>query len=78
MITIAKYTRLEDAQADAARLGKRDIAAAVVHGGDGYNIFVSHPVFELQVDPSDIQKFEELEQEILDEIKKERGAGESL
>ena len=72
MVVVSHYTRIEDAQKDAARLSKRGIRTAIVHGGGGGLIAGTGPSLELQVDTRDVEKMGELEDEIEDEISSER------
>ena len=68
MITIARYSNMAEAQEDAARLAKRDIRVALVHGGSGFTIAGVDSAIELQVDPRDMEKLEELQEEVTEEI----------
>ena len=72
MVVVSQYTRIEDAQKDAARLSKRGIRTAIVHGGGGGLIAGTGPSLELQVDARDIEKMNGMEDEIEDEISSER------
>jgi hypothetical protein len=72
MVTISRYTRIEDAQKDAARLAKRGIRTAIVHGMSGGLIAGTGPTLELQVDARDMEKMSSMEDEIEDEIASER------
>lgn len=73
MVVVSHYTRIEDAQKDAARLSKRGIRTAIVHAGGGGGLLAgTGPSLELQVDARDVEKMRELEDEIEDEIGSER------
>jgi len=73
MVTVSQYSRIEDAQKDAARLSKRGIRTAIVHAGGGGGLIAgTGPSLELQVDARDVEKMRELEDEIEDEINSER------
>ena len=71
MITIASYSRLEDAQRDADRLGSRGLAVSIVHGGSAV-IAGTGATIELQIDRKDLDALKGLEEEISDEIVEER------
>lgn len=72
MVTIAVYSRLEDAQRDADKLAVRGIAVSIVYGGAGAIIPGTGPSIELQVDSKDLSKLEEEEDELKEEILAER------
>ena len=60
-----------EAQADAAKLAKRDIRVSLVHGGTGFTIAGVDSAIELQVDPRDMEKLQDLEEEVTEEIQSE-------
>ncbi len=72
MIVASRYSRIEDAQKDAARLAKRGIRTKIVHGGGGAPIAGTGPTLELHVDARDMEKMEGMQAEIEDEIASER------
>lgn len=72
MVVVSQYTRIEDAQKDAARLSKRGIRTAIIHGGGGGLIAGTGPSLELHVDARDVEKMNGMEDEIADEIASER------
>ena len=73
MVVVSHYTRIEDAQKDAARLSKRGIRTAIVHAGGGGGLIAGTGTsLELQVDSRDIEKMRELEDEIEEEMTSER------
>jgi len=72
MVTISHYTRIEDAQKDAARLAKRGIRTAIEHSTAGGLIAGTGPSLELRVDARDMEKVSGMQDEIADEIASER------
>lgn len=72
MVAISRYTRIEDAQKDAARLAKRGIRTAIVHSESGGLIAGTGPGLELQVDARDMEKMNDMQDEIEEEIASER------
>lgn len=56
MITIANYSRLDEAQRDAERLGSRGITVSIVQGGSGV-IAGTGSTIELQIDRKDLSRF---------------------
>lgn len=63
MITLGRYSTLEEAQNDASRLAKRGIEAVIANSG-GALVPGTGPGYELQVHPDDLPKLEEHGEEI--------------
>lgn len=72
MIVIAKYSRLEDAQKDAARISKRGIEVVIGDSGIAPVFGGGAPAYELQVYEEDMPKLEEIQEELQNEIESER------
>lgn len=64
MITVGTYSRLEDAQNDANKLGKRGIEVHIVDIMGSSIIPGTGPHIELQIPRSDIEKLKALSDEI--------------
>jgi hypothetical protein len=71
-VALSQYSRLEDAQKDAARLAKRGIEVSIVHTGAGGIIAGTGTSVELRILADDLDKLSGFESEIAEEVVAER------